>query len=108
MKSSATSSASLTAISSGVWVLMAKGSRSRGMRLSVEIGDVPLRVNAGVRAAAAGEVHRCAGDLLQRLLQRLADGDGVFLHLPAVVGRSIIHQFQCDITHIGSFSLLLP
>ena len=35
LKSSATSSASLTAISSGVWVLMAKGSRSRGMRLSV-------------------------------------------------------------------------
>ena len=71
--------------------------------LRAEIGDVPLRVNAGVRAAAAGEVHRRASDLLQRLLQRLADGDGVFLHLPAVVGRSIIHQFQCDITHIGSF-----
>ena len=76
----------------------------RDAALRTEIGDVPLRVNAGVRAAAAGEVHRCAGDLLQRLLQRLADGDGVFLHLPAVVGRSIIHQFQCDITHIGSFN----
>ena len=76
----------------------------RDAALRAEIGDVPLRVNAGVRAAAASEVHRCAGDLLQRLLQRLADGDGVFLHLPAVVGRSIIHQFQCDITHIGSFN----
>ena len=35
LKSSATSRASLTAMSSGVWVLMAKGRRSKGMRLSV-------------------------------------------------------------------------
>ena len=35
LKSSATSSASLTAMSSGVWVLTAKGSRSSGIRLSV-------------------------------------------------------------------------
>ena len=35
LKSSATSSASLTAISTGVWVLMAKGSRSSGILDSV-------------------------------------------------------------------------
>ena len=75
----------------------------RDAALRAEIGDVPLRVNAGVRAAAAGEMHRRTGNLLQRLLQRLTDRNSVLLHLPAVVGRSIIHQFQCDITHIGSF-----
>ena len=73
-----------------------------------EICYVPLRVNAGIRAAAAGKVHRRAGDFFQRPLQRFTDGNRVFLHLPAVVGSPIIHQFQCDITHIGSFSLLLP
>ncbi len=68
LKSSATSSASLTAISSGVWVLMAKRvAAQRNAALRAEIGDVPLRVNPGVRAAAAGEVHRRASDLLQRL-----------------------------------------
>ena len=31
------------------------------------------------------------------LFQGLRHGDGVLLHLPAVVGRAVIHQFQGDI-----------
>ena len=44
--------------------------------------------------------QQCVYGILKGLLNRIR----IFLHLPAVVGRSIIHQFQCDITHIGSFS----
>ena len=61
--------------------------------LRAEVGDVPLRVDAGVGPAAAGEVHRLSGDLLQGLLQRLTDRGGVFLHLPAVVGGAVVHEF---------------
>ena len=64
-----------------------------------EIGDVDACVNACIRAAAAGHMHRMADDIRRGLLQRLRDGAGVFLHLPAVIGRAEIFKRQGNIAH---------
>ena len=61
--------------------------------LRAEVRDVALGVDAGVRPAAARQVDILPRDLAEGLLQRLADGDGVALHLPAVVGGAVIHEF---------------
>ena len=61
--------------------------------LRAEIGHVPLRVDPGVRPSAARQVDRPPADLGDGLLQGLADGGGVFLHLPAVVGGAVVGEF---------------
>ena len=70
--------------------------------LRAEIGHIGARVDPGVRPAAAGHMHRMADDIRRGLLQRLRDGAGVFLHLPAVIGRSVIFQKECEIPHASS------
>ena len=57
-----------------------------------EIGDIGLRVHAGVGAARAGTFDRVAHHRGQGVFQRLRHGDGVLLNLPAVIGRPHIHQ----------------
>ncbi len=64
-----------------------------------EIGDIHPRMDAGVRAAAAGHMHRMADDGGGSLFERLADGRDRLLHLPAVVGRAEILERQGNITH---------
>ena len=61
--------------------------------LRAEVGDVVLCVDAGVGAAATGEMHRAAADVGNGLLQGPADGDRVLLHLPPVVGGAVVHEF---------------
>ena len=66
---------------------------------SAEIGDIDACVNACVRAAAAGHMHRMADDGRRRLFQRLADGRDRLLHLPAVIGCAEIFERQGDVAH---------
>ena len=64
-----------------------------------EIGDVDACVNACIRAAAAGHMHRMADDGSCRLFKRLSDGRDRLLHLPAVIGRAEIFKRQGNIAH---------
>lgn len=53
--------------------------------------------DAGVSPPRPGTLDRVAHHGAQGLLQSLGHSDRVFLHLPSVVGRSIVHQLQRDI-----------
>ena len=64
----------------------------------VEIGDIHLRMDAGVRAPRPGTLDGVAHHRGEGLFQRLGHGDGVLLHLPAVVGGAHVHQFQGNIS----------
>ena len=67
--------------------------------LRAEVGHVPLRVDPGVRPAAAREVDGFPADLGNGPLQGLADGGSVLLHLPAVVSGPVVGEFQGDVAH---------
>ena len=54
-------------------------------------------MDAGVSPPRPGTLDRVAHHGAQGLLQSLGHSDRVFLHLPSVVGRSIVHQLQRDI-----------
>ena len=58
----------------------------------VEVGHVDLCVDPGIRSARPGAFYRMAHRGRQRLFQCLRHGHSVFLHLPPVVGRAVVHQ----------------
>ena len=78
----------------GVWNAVHRNSRVRA-----EICYVDLRVNARVRPAAAGNMHLVAHDHGSGFLERLADRDIIFLHLPAVIGRAEVAERQGNVSH---------
>ena len=71
----------------------------RNSRVRAEICHVDLRVNARVRPAAAGNVHLMAHNHGGGFLERLADRDIIFLHLPAVIGRTEVAERQGNVSH---------
>jgi hypothetical protein len=68
---------------------------------AVEVHDLCGGMNTGVGAPSAKNVDRFVGDAGQRFLERGLDADAVPLALPAVVGRTIVFDAECD-AHLGS------
>ena len=63
-----------------------------------EVGDVALGVNACVRPSRPGAFDRMADHLGQGLFQGLRDCYVPLLHLPAVVGRAVVHEGQGNVS----------
>ena len=59
-------------------------------------------MHARIGAPASRDVYLVPDDRSHGLLERLADRDGVFLHLPAVIGRAVVFEKQSDVAHMGS------
>ena len=62
------------------------------------MADVVCSVDAGVRPTCAGDLHRTAAKLRQRLLQGLLDRGGRRLDLPAAEGGPVVGEAE-NVTH---------
>ena len=61
---------------------------------------IHIGVNAAVRSAAAFDTELLAKEFFRGMLKHLLHGDGVFLHLPAVISRAVIFDGNKQISHI--------
>ena len=77
-----------------------KGNTVRGDgAVGFKIRAVALGVNSGIRSAAADDLDGVFANSRKRRFQSFRNRNILFLNLPAVVARSVIHKAQGDISH---------
>ena len=65
----------------------------------MDIGHLPMRVNARIGTAGTGDTHVVIEQLLEGLLEFTLDGPEIRLNLPSVKVRTVIGNSQLEVAH---------